>query len=290
MKKLLDFWSLLLRNLPLGVYYFVADCFFYTTYYGVGYRRNIVRRNISMSFPEKTVPELRTIEKRFYRHLADYIVESAAMIRLKKEDYERRYRFLNPEIISESMKSGKNVLLVTGHYANWEWMNSLPLLISDNTYALYQEQSNKLINEAMLQSREKFGMKLMTYPGIYREILNSKGKKVILLLMLADQRPKMDHKAEWIEFLNQPVTFFRGLENLQRELKGAVFYTQITKIKRGHYTVDFIPIIPPDGDDSAENWLTKAYFKILEKNISIDPAYYLWSHNRWKFRKPSDVS
>ncbi|MEI6456464.1 MAG: lysophospholipid acyltransferase family protein [bacterium] len=287
MKTFLNFCYIVLRFLPLTFYYFVADCFFYISYYAIGYRRPVVRKNISLAFPDKSLPELKSIEKRFYRHLADYIVESAAMIRLKKEDYAKRYRYLNHGLISDQLKAGKNVLLVSGHYGNWEWICSLPLIIGDNVFALYKEQSNQLINEAMLYAREKNGMGLLTYPQVYREILRSKGKKVLTLFMLSDQRPLLDHKAEWIDFLNQPVTYFRGLENLSREMNGSVFYSQITKVKRGHYTMEFIPLVTDEMAENTDNWLTKTYFKILEKNISIDPAFYLWSHNRWKFTKPT---
>jgi KDO2-lipid IV(A) lauroyltransferase len=289
MKKLLRLCYFLLSHLPICFYYFVADCFFYTTYYAIGYRRKIVRKNITGAFPEKSIDEVKSLEKRFYRHLADYIVESAAMIRLKKEDYARRYRFINLEAISDGLTSGKNVILVAGHYGNWEWICSIPLFLGEKAIALYKEQSSRTINEAMLYGREKNGMSLLTYPNLFREILRTRGKSVFTLFLLADQRPRQDQKTEWIEFLNQPVTYFRGLENLCREMDGVVFFSQIIKVKRGHYTMEFIPMVSEEGARLSGSHLTKTYFKMLEENISIDPAFYLWSHNRWKFQKPDGV-
>jgi len=243
--------------------------------------------NISRAFPSESPVNTKSIEKRFYHHLADYMVESAAMIRMTKSDYSKRFRFVNIDLFDEALKQGKNVLIATGHYGNWEWMGCLPLFSENSIYAVYKEQSNRFINSVMLYAREQHGIRLLPYPGVYKEILSLPPGKSVAVLMLADQRPKMENRARWIEFMNQDVTYFRGLDNIYKAMKGVAFYVQIQKIKRGHYTIEFIPLKPQPLEDNSGEWLSKRYFKALEENIRIDPAFYLWSHNRWKFVKPA---
>lgn len=286
MSYLLKLSYFLLTLLPLAVYYFFADCIFILIYYFLRYRRNVVKKNISRAFPSKTPENKKSIEKKFYRHLADYMVESAAMVRMTKSDYATRFRFVNIDLFDSALKQGKNVLLASGHYGNWEWICCLPLFSKNTVYAVYKEQSNRFINAAMLYAREKNGMRLLSYPRVYKEILALPQGNSVAVYMLTDQRPKMENKAHWIEFMNQQITYFRGLENLNKAMQGAVFYAQILKTKRGHYTIEFIPLEPRPLEDTSGEWLTKRYFKALEENIRIDPAFYLWSHNRWKFIRP----
>lgn len=290
MKRLTDFSFFLLKLLPFPVYYFIADFLFYLIYYVIRYRRSIVRKNITQAFPTKNLDNVRSIEKNFYLHLADYIVESVAMARMTESDFLKHFHYINLELFDTFLKQGKNVLLVTGHYGNWEWMGSLTLFSKNLIYAVYKEQSNRFINSAMLYSREKFGMHLLPYPRLYKEILSMPPDKRVGVIILADQRPAMDNKGQWIEFMNQQITYFRGLENLHKVMKGVVLYTQVLKTSRGNYTVEFIPLTPNPPEENSGDWLTKKFFKALEENIRIDPAYYLWSHNRWKFVKPPESS
>jgi len=286
MNGLLKLSIFLLKQLPLWIYYTVADFFFILTYYLIRYRRKIVRMNISRAFPTEPPVNVKAIEKRFYRHFADYIVESAAMIKMTKSDYQKRFRFVNVDLLDAFLKKGRNVLIAAGHYGNWEWLSSLPLFSEGMVYAVYKEQSNRFINSAMFFARGKNGMKLLSYPLIYKEVLALPPGKSVAVYMLADQRPKMENKANWIEFMNQDITCFRGLGNLNKAMQGIVLFAQILKRKRGHYDIKFIQLYPEDMDDTSGDWLTRKYFKSLEENIRIDPAFYLWSHNRWKFVKP----
>jgi len=290
MKKLFNFFFFPLKILPFTVFYFIADCLFFLIYYGIKYRRDIVNKNISRAFPDENPVNIKSIEKKFYHHLADYIIESVAMAGMTKSAFSKRFRYINLDLFDAAIKQGNNVLLVAAHYGNWEWLGSLTLFSKNTIYAVYKEQTNRFIDSAMLYSREKFGVRCLPYPQVYKEILSLTPEKSVGVLILADQRPTMDKKGQWIEFMNQQITYFRGLENLHKVMHGVVLYTQIVKTKRGSYAVEFIPLNPQPLEDNSGEWLTKRYFNAIEKNIRIDPAFYLWSHNRWKFIKPADPS
>ena len=276
----------LLTNLPFWLYYGISDVIFLMMYYILGYRKDVVQKNLKNSFPEKSQKEIQTICRAFYRHLADYLVETVANFHMKIDDFDSRYRLTNTELLDEYARKGINVILAPGHYGNWEWVSYLVLKINFTCIAIYKEQSNKFVDDLILRSRGKYGLQLFSYQDAYKYLLRRKDPKPVCLYFLADQRPATREKVPWVTFLNQPTAAFRGLDSLNKKMKGVVLYVHIIKVKRGFYEVEFRPLNEP-GETVMTPDLTNRYFQALEQNIKEDPRYYLWSHKRWKFRKPS---
>ena len=71
---------------------------------------------------------------------------------------------------------------------------------------------------------------------------------------------------------------------MAKRLDLALTYLHIEKVKRGHYTAEFIPLAD-DPQKYEEFTLTDKYFHLLEEQIRDQPEYYLWSHKRWKHAK-----
>ena len=97
MYQLLHFFLKLLSSIPFRVLYALSDGLYYLLYYGVGYRRKVVRRNLTECFPEKELPEIKRIEKQFYRFFVDMVFESAKMTTISAEEISRRMKFINAE-------------------------------------------------------------------------------------------------------------------------------------------------------------------------------------------------
>ena len=67
------FLFLLLSYLPFWFMYLISDFLYLIAYQIIGYRKKVVRENLSKSFPIKSKEELLKIEKEFYYHLSDLI-------------------------------------------------------------------------------------------------------------------------------------------------------------------------------------------------------------------------
>lgn len=85
--------------LPLRVLYIISDLLYYVLYYIVGYRRKVVALNLKNSFPEKTDDELKKIEKKFYRHLSDLIIETLKLTHMSTAEQKKRFTYTNLEVI-----------------------------------------------------------------------------------------------------------------------------------------------------------------------------------------------
>ena len=105
--------------------------------------------------------------------------------------------------------------------------------------------------------------------------------------MVADQSPSKLKKSYWIDFLNQDTACIHGPELYARKFGVPVYYFDIQPVKRGFYEVTFIEIAT-DTQSLQEGEITKRYMKTLEQKIIANPAYWLWSHKRWK-RMRADI-
>lgn len=95
-------WVLTL--LPMQVLYIVSDFLFLILYYFPSYRREVVASNLRNSFPEKTEKELKSIEKKFYKHLADIFIETLKLSHMSYEELNKRLTFSNLEVIDKLRK------------------------------------------------------------------------------------------------------------------------------------------------------------------------------------------
>lgn len=278
-----------LTIMPFRFFYGISSFIFFIMFYVLGYRKKVVCRNLQNAFPEKPESELRYIKREFYKHLADYLVETVANFHMNVSDFDARYKLTNTELLDKYAREGINVILTPGHYGNWEWVSYLVLKINFTCVAIYKEQSNKFVDDLILHSRGKYGLLLYQYHEAYKYLLNARETAPLCLYFAADQRPVKKTKVPWVTFLNQPTAAFRGLENLHRKTKGVVLYVHIRKVKRGFYEVEFRPLNKPGEVDMVPD-LIERYFEALESNIREDPRFYLWSHNRWKFSPPAEAT
>src|SRR5690554_6366037 len=108
--------------LPLRLMYFFTDFFYLLLISILPYRRKVVRKNLKNSFPEKSEKERRKIERKFYRHLTDLLAEGAKNLSISKKQLLKRFKVENPEVMEQLYAQKKSVLLVSGHYNNWEWL------------------------------------------------------------------------------------------------------------------------------------------------------------------------
>jgi len=78
-----------------------------------------------------------------------------------------------------------------------------------------------------------------------------------------------------------------GSELLARRKNIKVMYASMKRVKRGYYEVNFLEIERnPKATEAGE--ITEKFIAMMEESIKSDPASYLWSHDRWKLKKPTE--
>lgn len=275
----------LFSYLPLSVLYFLADALSFITYYVVRYRRAVVRKNLSTAFPDKPAREIRDIERQFYRNLADTSVETLKLLTISEEDLLKRVK-ITDLITPTYAKEGRGVFGMAAHFCNWEWLlvsctNQLAMPV----HAVYQQLMSPFFNQVMINIRSRFGAFMHDKDQIIRDMVKLRGK-LFVMSMVADQRPFSGENKFWSRFLNQEAAMYSGTEVLAKRMDVNVMYASMQRVKRGYYEITF-KNLENNPRSTAPNEITEKFIQFVEEDVFKDPASYLWSHDRWKHKKPS---
>ncbi|MCK5440812.1 MAG: lysophospholipid acyltransferase family protein [Maribacter sp.] len=267
--------------LPHRLFYAFSDfvCFF--TYRLIGYRKKVVRGNLELVFPNKPQQEINRIEKEFYTHMCDMFLEMIKSISLSKDAVRRKYQVANIDVLREIEKE-KSILIVCSHYANWEWNVSMNNYVQSKGYAVYQKISNSYFDDLVKKIRAKWNTVLITQQETVKTVIrNHQNNTRAIYGMVSDQSPQVHRAQYWKEFMGVKVPVFNGAETLARKLDIAVVFLKVSKIKRGHYKAEFIPITR-NGKSTEKNEITNRFLELTEQQINERPEHYLWTHRRWK--------
>lgn len=267
-----------------------SDVLYFILYYIARYRRKTVAGNLKNSFPEKSKAEINSITKKFYHSLADTFMETIKSLTMSKKALLRRCNFKNLELVEQYVNQNKNVLLVLGHYSNWEWTGSwMALSAGKEVVAAYKPLKNKYFNRMMFKSRSSFKMKLIPKQLLLKYLdVNKDENKQTTLMLIADQSPN-PKEHYWVKFLNQDTAVVTGMEKIARQYEYTVIFATIKPIRRGYYSVLFT-LLTENAATLPPQELTSIFMKKLEEDIIADPSPYLWSHRRWKLKKPETLT
>ncbi|MEG1648259.1 MAG: lysophospholipid acyltransferase family protein [Rikenellaceae bacterium] len=266
---------------PAFIQNLISDFLCFVFHRIVRYRLKVVRKNLANSFPERSLKELRNIEKRFYSHLADVILETFIIPSFSEEEMKRRMVYTGKDEFEKAI-DGKVAIAAVAHYGSWEYTIGYSLISSHITYGVYHPLKNRVMDEYYQRCRSRFKCVPLPMAHVAKQmIIDNRDKKCSVFALIADQTPPRGIIKNRFMFLNQPTAFFFGIERLALQYKLPVFFVDVKKVKRGYYTTEFIKIY--DGVESVkENVITKRYVANLERMILRDPALWMWSHKRWK--------
>jgi Lauroyl/myristoyl acyltransferase len=266
---------------PFWVLFIISNLFYYLAFYIIGYRKKVVMSNLKNAFPEKSEAEIYNITKKFYKYLADIMVESLKGFTMSRKDIIKRHKILNPEILESYFEKNISIIGVSGHYGNWEWGSmSGGLQVKHHNVAYYKTLSNPYIDRFLKRSRQKCSTQLVSITETFDTFLTNKDN-ACAFLMIADQSPSNADRAIWINFLGIETAFLHGPEKYARMYNLPVLYIDIRPVRRGYYELELIPITDAP-NELKEGELTRLYGNILEQRIRERPQYWIWSHRRWK--------
>lgn len=281
---LLSFFLRLFSYVPFCLLYIISDGLYFLVYYVFRYRRRIVRKNLTESFPEKSEDDIKKIEKNFYSFFTDNILESLKMFTISRKEMLRRVKFVNVEEVDDLMRNGKSISLFLGHYGNWEWMSSIPLHINKEVVAaqIYHKLSNKNMDRLMLYVRERMGAVCVEMRKTARYVNElATENKVCIIGFIADQSPRKKDSRYFLHFLNHNTPVLTGTEKITKHYDFGAFFLDVRRVKRGYYEARFVKM--HDNPKSLPDFeLTAIYYQMLEKCIRTQPELYLWSHNRFR--------
>jgi|TARA_Y100000389_G_scaffold197363_1_gene231823 KDO2-lipid IV(A) lauroyltransferase len=265
--------------LPFGIVYKVSDILSFLLHKVFKYRLKTVKKNLNLAFPNKSNSEIESIEKKFYNHFADISIESIKAYGMSEAQMKNRYRYDNIEELEKIQEKNKNIILICGHYSNFEWLLSVGYSAKGNGYGIYTPMSNKYFDRLFKKIRKKHKAFLVSRYHINDFMNNLDVNKYHVFGFAADQSPRKVGKYYINNFLGHKVPIFTGAERFSKDYNLSVVFADITRIKRGFYNTKFIEIL---NKDNTQYGITDQFLSLLEKQIYRDPSQYFWTHNRFK--------
>ncbi len=275
--------------MPMWYLHFMSTCSYFLLYHVFGYRKAVIRRNLKNALPHLNEAERKKVERKFYAHLCDLIVESIKFFTISEKSVRKRMVIENPEVIDRFYDEGKNVIMVGGHYNSWEmYALAMPIYHKHRGIGIYKPLSNKFFDEKIRKTRERFGIKMIPMKATARYFEDHDSKEKYGFIFASDQSPGNPRKAYWMEFLSQDTGVQFGVEKYAKKYNLPVVYGDIIKTRRSHYRVTY-RVICEDPSKAGYGEITETHTRALESIILKQPEYWLWSHKRWKHKRPETL-
>lgn len=269
--------------LPFSILYLISDFLYLLVYYGIGYRKNVVRQNLQRSFPEKSDAELLKIEKDFYRYIVDFFLEMLKCVTISQAQLKKRMSIENDEILDKLLAEKKNIIVTAGHFGNHEMANlSLSFLMKYKIKGVYRPLTNEYFEKLFYNFRTKFGTMMITMANASKEIAKTENFNYAFFLV-NDQSPPPE-RSYWTTFLNQETGFFTGHERFAKQYDMPVVYMCINRIARGTYKIN-VELITETPNLLSDGEIIELHARKLERDIKANPSIWFWSHKRWKYTK-----
>jgi KDO2-lipid IV(A) lauroyltransferase len=284
------FW--LVGVLPFPLLYALSDAVAFVLHRVLRYRRGVILGQISACFPDRDAAWHRAVAARFYRHLTDLMVESMKFPHMGPATRAERIRTAGLEVLAPLGAAGRSCIVVLGHLGNWEWgaQGAIPMAeMGIRLHVVYKPPKNPELEKWLRDTRERHRLRLVAMKQVdafcARHAANPGAEEPYALTLIADQSPAVPSRAAWTTFLGRETPVFYGPERLARLFDLPVYYLECTREGRGRYLftlteVSTTPRALPEGA------ITRAHLALLEEGIRRHPADWLWSHRRWKHRKP----
>jgi len=274
----------LVSYLPFRVLYMLSDLLYVLIYKVFGYRKKVVTENLKNSFPEKPANEIEKIRSEFYRYLCDLSLETIKTLSISPSALKKHFKSGDMSAFEHYYKNNQSVVLVMGHLGSWEMGGAyFSLLPIHQLYVIYHPLANKHFDRLFYRMRTRSGTRLYAMKGTFKGMIKNR-KDVTATAFIADQTPSPDN-AHWMTFLNQDTAVFKGTETIARKLDYPVIYLSVIREKRGQYKLNS-ELLVEHPQELSENEVTEMHTKRLEQDIINHPETWLWSHRRWKHKRP----
>ena len=272
-----------LSLLPISALRLISISTYFINKYFFKYRFNVVIQNLKIAFPNKNITEIKILRDNFFKYFFNTIFEIIKSTNVSTRFIDQNIKINNPEILNTYLKENKSVILLSGHYNNWEWLGAkISTFYEPQFVAIYKKLNNKVFDIFIRNYRKKFGGEIVNMEDSYRYFIKNKNEQKIIGI-IADQNPVINDKTKWIPFFNKKVPVYFGAENLAKKLNCPVLFCNM-QFNNNKYTISF-EVLSDNPNESSTGEITTKYFKLLEKQIKLQPERWLWSHRRWRHTK-----
>jgi KDO2-lipid IV(A) lauroyltransferase len=285
--------SMMLHSFPVEVNLRTAQFLGTLLYHADKKHRDRALSNLHRSFPEMTQKQCERLARRSQQDLVKLAVEVLFTTRLIRIDTWAKYIDLNNfrEVVGLLLRKDQGLIMLTGHYGNWEILGYLLATLGFNTTSVARPLDNPYVNEWLLGVRERQGQRIVAKTGATDEVIDVLSKNGTVCF-IADQNA--GSKGIFVDFFGRKASTYKsiGLIAMQYKVPVVIGYARRDR-ERFRFTVGVQDIIyAKDWDDQPDplRYITQRYTKAIEEMVCAEPSQYLWVHRRWKTRPKGEAA
>jgi KDO2-lipid IV(A) lauroyltransferase len=246
--------------------------------------RQVADYNLRHAFPHLDPAQRDRLVRAVLLHFCTLLIEIIHVPRKLHATNWRRYLDLaGGRKLVGALLSGRPLLIVTGHFGNWEMGGYVLGLLGFRTHAIARELDNPYLDNFLRGFRERTGQQVLAKKGDFfqmKALLNNGG----VLATLADQ--DAGAKGQFVDYFGRPASTHRAVALMALEYNVPMIVIGTPKVGEPmrHVILAEDVILPEEYADrpDAVKAITQRFTAALERMVRLYPEQYFWLHRRWK--------
>ncbi len=242
--------------------------------------RRVAIQNLRRAFPEWSHAHARRVARRVFRNFGVSMAEFFKAPSMTRAQIEQILTLEGREHLDAAFSDGKGVLLITGHFGNWELMARYLCLLGYPIAVIAREADDKGTTELITMLRERSG---------YRVFPRGNAARLVLKALRANEAvgilPDQNAGDVFVEFFGQKAGSVAGPAVFHLRTGAPLVPLFCVRLPNDHHRVEILPPMrfQPTGDTQADSQgVMQALHDVLEQYVRRYPDQWLWLHDRWK--------
>ncbi len=246
--------------------------------------RLVAADNLRHAFPERSEERIDDLVRSTYRHFCGVLM---VMMHLPRRFHVYRWKdylgMTNGRYLVAALLSGRPLLLVTGHFGNWEMGGYALGLFGFETFAIARTLDNPYLDQFLKRFRQRTGQTILAKHGDFDKmdsLLRSDG----IIATLGDQ--DAGQRGMYVPFFNRPASTHKAIALMSVRYDAPLVVLGIPHVAEPmrHQLIVQDVILPEEyaSQPDALSRMTRRFVTALETLAREYPEQYFWLHRRWK--------
>lgn len=240
-------------------------------------------KHLRMAYPDRPEHEVNEIARKCGVHIC---VTGCELLHMLGRNLDTLLGYVDVEgweHVEAARKEARPMILLTGHYGNWELLSSTINGRGVGVLGFARKMQDPWIEQVVLDMRRRFGSRTIMRgtPGATRLLVETLRKNGAIGV-LHDQDTRGE--GTWVPFFGRPAFTPIGPARLALTYDAIVVPAFIERRADGRHVARFYEALKlPDEPIAATAVMTRA----IEEQIRRCPEQWVWFHRRWR-RQPAD--
>ncbi|MFA5960059.1 MAG: lysophospholipid acyltransferase family protein [Tatlockia sp.] len=261
-------------------------------YHCLPYRRAVVKANIAQVFAEKLNEKQQIkLAKAFYSHLATSLKEAIQLRFMSEKTLRERVDVRGYERMLEVVSHQKGVLVLTGHFGNWEFAPIGGILnfkaFKGQFHFIRRTLGNKTLEKILFQRYYRAGLHVIPKKNSLHQVCDALDQNHAVVFVLDQHASLVNRDGVAVEFFGKKAGTYRSLASFARHTGVPVVPAAGYREADGRHVLEFYEPLEWKEYATAQESIyqnTLAYNQALERIILERPAQWMWLHKRWKLK------